>query len=222
MRVSSKAIGSVSWNTLEEYVETPTAVWYGASTESFSDYPMVAGHWLSNLTPPAAGQMLYLDAFGVRVGGELGTVGQPHHAGQESEIPTMYLAMQADKPEDPCKIHKKCARCSQGSCGTSFEGDIATCCPDGRPYCGPREGYEVVCGKAPSPSPSPTPPKPPFDLGKCLECIVNCLAADPGNRSLGECWKKCVEKGDCGIKLSLGISIGFTNRGLWIGYSTTF
>ena len=49
MRVCSKAIGSLSlWNTLKEYVETPTVVWYGASTESSSDHPMVAGHWLSN------------------------------------------------------------------------------------------------------------------------------------------------------------------------------
>ena len=77
MRVYNRAIGNASWNTLEEYVETPTAVLYGAGAESFSDYPMVAGHWLSNLTPPAAGQMLYLDAFGVRVGGDFDGAGVP-------------------------------------------------------------------------------------------------------------------------------------------------
>ena len=52
MRVYNKEIGNASWNTLEEYVETPTAVWYGASTESSSDYLKAVGKWLSNLTLP--------------------------------------------------------------------------------------------------------------------------------------------------------------------------
>ncbi len=71
MRVYNRAIGGASWNTLEEYVDTPTAVWYGAGAESFSAYPLVAGHRPSNLLPPAAGQMLSLDVFGLRVGGNL-------------------------------------------------------------------------------------------------------------------------------------------------------
>ncbi|MEM0338048.1 MAG: hypothetical protein QW683_09045 [Candidatus Caldarchaeum sp.] len=227
MRVYNRAIGGTSWNTLEEYVDTPTAMWYGAGAESFSDYPLVAGHWLSNLLPPAAGQMLYLDAFGLQVGGDFSGAAVPkrvpEYLEQELELPTIYLAVQENESKDPCEIHKKCARCPQGTCGTSVEGDIATCCPDGRAYCGPASGYEVVCGKGSPPSPSPAPPKqPPFDPVKCAECITNCLLAGLGDRSFGECWEKCVEKGDCGIRLSPGLRIGFTGRSLWIGYTTTF
>ena len=67
MRVYNRAMGEVSWNTLEEYVETPTAVWYGAGAESFSDYPMAAGQWLMSLTDPAAGVMLLHDTFEIQV-----------------------------------------------------------------------------------------------------------------------------------------------------------
>ena len=35
--------------------------------------------------------------------------------------------------------------CAQGSCTTSFPSHIATCCPDGRPYCGPPAGYRSYC-----------------------------------------------------------------------------
>lgn len=101
MWVYNRAIGEVSWNTLEEYVETPTAVGYGAGAESFSDYPMAAGHWLSNLLPPTAGQMLYLDAFGVRVGGEATAPKRaPEYMEQEPEIPMGYFPdeLGADTP----------------------------------------------------------------------------------------------------------------------------
>ena len=95
MRVYNRAIGGTSWNTLGEYVDTPTAVWYGPGAESFSDYPMAAGHWLSNLLPPAAGQMLYLDAFGPRIGNELSTVSVPKRVPEylelNPEMPSSYL-----------------------------------------------------------------------------------------------------------------------------------
>jgi YD repeat-containing protein len=46
MRVYNRPMNGGSWNTLEEYLDAPTQVWYGTSAASFSDYPMLAGHWL--------------------------------------------------------------------------------------------------------------------------------------------------------------------------------
>ncbi|GIV05845.1 MAG: hypothetical protein KatS3mg016_1420 [Fimbriimonadales bacterium] len=73
MRVYNRAMGGTNWNTLEEYVETPTVRWYGAGSESGQDYAWLAGHWLSGLVPPPSGTMVYEDAFGIRVGGDLST-----------------------------------------------------------------------------------------------------------------------------------------------------
>jgi YD repeat-containing protein len=46
MRVYNRAMGEQSWNTLEEYLDAPTQVWYGTGAASFGDYPMLSGHWL--------------------------------------------------------------------------------------------------------------------------------------------------------------------------------
>jgi hypothetical protein len=64
MRVYNRAMSEQSWNTLEEYLDAPTVRWYGTGAESFSDYSLLAGHWLSSLTPPPAGEMLDQDLFG--------------------------------------------------------------------------------------------------------------------------------------------------------------
>jgi len=77
MRVYNRAMGGTSWNTLEEYVETPTVRWYGTSAACGQDYDWLAGHWLSGCAPPPEGTMLYLDAFGIRVGGNWGTAAVP-------------------------------------------------------------------------------------------------------------------------------------------------
>jgi hypothetical protein len=52
MRVYNRAMSGGSWNTLEEYLDAPTVRWYGTSAESFSDYPLLAGHWLSECASP--------------------------------------------------------------------------------------------------------------------------------------------------------------------------
>ena len=52
MRVYNRAMSGGRWNTLEEYMDAPTVRWYGTSAESFSDYPLLAGHWLSECASP--------------------------------------------------------------------------------------------------------------------------------------------------------------------------
>ena len=232
MRVYNRMMSGGRWNTLEEYMEAPTVRWYGTGAESFNDFVLLAGHWLSECAPPPEGTMLYQDAFGLRVG-DFGMPAVP------KRVPE-YLQSTVDFPElffgylysiqmvekDPCEGKKKVAKCSKESCCTDVESDMATCCPDGRAYCGPIEGYSVACGGGkpePKPEPKPNPqPKPPFDPVKCAECIANCLLADPGDRSFGECWKKCVEKGDCGLKLGSGISVGLTGQGFAFTIRITF
>lgn len=83
-------------------MDAPTVTWYGTGAESASDYPMVAGHWLSSLAPPPAGQMLYLDAFGLRVGGEFGAAAVPkrvpEYMGSNSDIPELFLPEGSNSP----------------------------------------------------------------------------------------------------------------------------
>ncbi|MCS6831642.1 MAG: hypothetical protein NZ749_13500, partial [bacterium] len=57
-------------------------------------------------------------------------------------------------PEPPGKRVK----CAKGECSTSVPGDVATCCPDGRPFCGPSKDYVPICGIQVEP-PVPEPPK---------------------------------------------------------------
>jgi hypothetical protein len=66
MRVYNRAMGGGSWNTLEEYLDAPTQVWYGTSAASFSDYPMLSGHWLIGywvLTKPITSFMCSLGIY---------------------------------------------------------------------------------------------------------------------------------------------------------------
>ncbi|GIV08477.1 MAG: hypothetical protein KatS3mg019_0568 [Fimbriimonadales bacterium] len=99
MRVYNRAIGGASWNTLEEYVETPTVRWYGTSAACGQDYDWLAGHWLSGCVPPPEGTMLYQDAFGIRVGGDVSTAAVPKRVPEylelNSDLPDVYL------PEEP-------------------------------------------------------------------------------------------------------------------------
>jgi hypothetical protein len=229
MRVYNRAMSGGRWNTLEEYMDAPTVRWYGTSAESFSDYPLLAGHWLSECASPPEGTTLYQDAFGLRVGGETAVKRAPEYLQSTVDFPELffgYLYFAQMMEKDPCEGKKKVAKCSKESCCTDVESDMATCCPDGRAYCGPIEGYSVACGGGkpePKPEPKPKPkPKPPFDTKKCIECIANCLIADPGDRSFGECWKKCVEKGDCGLKLGSGVSVGLTGQGFAFTIGITF
>jgi len=95
MRVYNRPTSGGRWNTLEEYMDAPTVRWYGAGANSYSDYPLLAGHWLSECAPPPGGTMLYQDAFGLRVGGNPGTfaVAQrvPEYLELNSDLPDVYL-----------------------------------------------------------------------------------------------------------------------------------
>ncbi|GIV08482.1 MAG: hypothetical protein KatS3mg019_0573 [Fimbriimonadales bacterium] len=62
MRVYNRAIGGASWNTLEEYVETPTVRWYGTGAETYRAYTMVAGYLISDQTASQI-DFAYFDAF---------------------------------------------------------------------------------------------------------------------------------------------------------------
>jgi len=102
MRVYNRAMGEQSWNTLEEYVETPTVRWYGTSAACGQDYEWLSGHWLSGCVPPPSGMMVYEDAFGLRVGGDLGTAAVPKRVPEylelNSDLPDVYL------PEEPTSV----------------------------------------------------------------------------------------------------------------------
>ncbi len=95
MRVYSRAIGGESWNTLEEYVAGLSSVWYRTGAESAQDYGWLAGHWLSGLTPPPAGAMLYQDWFGVRVGGTFESTDEsaylPKYLEEVRDLPYLYI-----------------------------------------------------------------------------------------------------------------------------------
>ena len=77
---------------------------------------------------------------------------------------------------DPIGLLKR-AICPQGSCETDNPSDIATCCPDGRPYCGPPSTMESICvpefRRPPFCDMLPNPPTP--DQLKCLDkCMDIC------------------------------------------------
>ena len=103
MRVYSRAMGTTNWNTLEAYLDAPTVRWYGAGSESGQDYAWLAGHWLSGLVPPPSGTMVYEDAFGLRVGGDLGTAAVtnrvPEYLELNPDVPDIYL------PEEPTLVN---------------------------------------------------------------------------------------------------------------------
>ncbi|GIV07960.1 MAG: hypothetical protein KatS3mg019_0051 [Fimbriimonadales bacterium] len=48
MRVYNRAIGGTSWNTLEEYMETPTVIGYTKVEGTFGHYVWTSGHWLGD------------------------------------------------------------------------------------------------------------------------------------------------------------------------------
>jgi len=50
------------------------------------------------------------------------------------------------KPEPTPGPPEAYVKCEKGECRTQHKEHIATCCPSGIPYCGPPEGYAIVCG----------------------------------------------------------------------------
>ncbi len=95
MRVYNRPMSGGSWNTLEEYLDAPTVRWYGAGANSYSDYSLLAGHWLSGCVPPPSGMMVYEDAFGLRVGGDFVATGVTKRVAEHLELnfdlPDVYL-----------------------------------------------------------------------------------------------------------------------------------
>jgi hypothetical protein len=94
MRVYNRAMSGGSWASVEEYLEAPTVRWYGTGAENFSDFALLAGHWLSGCVPPPSGMMVYEDAFGLCVGG-FGTAAIPKRVPEylelNSDLPDVYL-----------------------------------------------------------------------------------------------------------------------------------
>jgi hypothetical protein len=95
MRVYNRPMSGGDWNTLEEYLDAPTVRWYGAGANSYSDYSLLAGHWLSGCVPPPSGMMVYEDAFGLRVGGDFVATGVTKRVAEHLELnfdlPDVYL-----------------------------------------------------------------------------------------------------------------------------------
>jgi len=151
MRVYNRAMGEQSWNTLEEYVETPTVRWYGTSAACGQDYEWLSGHWLSGCAPPPEGTMLYQDAFGLRVGGDIGTAAVPkrvpEYMEQNTEWPWQYILLGEQ---------------DQGS----FQQQPQPTPPAPQPQ--------------PQPSPNPPPRRPdPGDVVLCLLCLAACFIEQP-------------------------------------------
>ncbi len=68
MRVYSRAMESTAtWQSREDYLETPTVIGYQNSMGSFGHYVWVAGHWLADWGA-GGGWASYQDQFGVAVG----------------------------------------------------------------------------------------------------------------------------------------------------------
>jgi len=89
MRVYNRAMNGGDWNTLEEYLDAPTVRWYGAGANSYSDYSLLAGHWLSRLTPLPAGRIVCQDRFGVYV--SKNEAHTPEYLASNSDIPDLWL-----------------------------------------------------------------------------------------------------------------------------------
>ncbi len=66
MRVYNRPMSGGDWNTLEEYLDAPTVRWYGAGANSYSDYSLLAGHWLSDWSSQRY-EMVLTDSFGETV-----------------------------------------------------------------------------------------------------------------------------------------------------------
>lgn len=152
-----------------------SSVWYGAGAESAQDYGWLAGHWLSGLTPPPAGAMLYQDWFGVRVGGEFETAGVPKRVPEylsSDDLDDLLKKLGDLIPRDYQDCVRKCKRWLP-------------------PFLRPRGFCEWLCARffdptppqkpkpEPAPSPQPTPsPNPSPEPFKCPEGL--CMFVCPG------------------------------------------
>jgi hypothetical protein len=170
------------WNTLEEYLDAPTVRWYGTGAESFSDYSLLAGHWLSECASPPEGTMLYQDAFGLRVGGDFGTAAVvkrvPEYLEENREIPHAFIAI-ANQDQDLWDPIRRLA-CEWGCRqlglrpGTpEFNACVAVCMALLKPK--PKPKPEPT----PSPQPGPQPPSKPFECPPGL-CMFVCPGKPPG------------------------------------------
>lgn len=141
--------------------------------------------------------MFYQDAFGVQVvAGDFAPQAPikrlPEYLAGEDVITLKALLQGSQEPS------KKTAECPKGKCETSVPTDIATCCPDGRPYCGPPEQFQLVCGIQPKPPSAGNPPKippPPATEWDCVICMGVCLGFQ--DRDFFKCLRRCIKEGKC-------------------------
>ncbi len=141
-----------------------SVVWYGVGTESSSDYPWLAGHWLSDLAPPGAGQMLYLDAFGLWVGGDFSGAAVPkrvpEYLSQDDLIDILKKIGQL-LPKDYRDCVRKCKQLIppffrwRGFCEWLCARFFDPTPPQPKPKPQPPTPSP---GPSPSPTPSPAPP----------------------------------------------------------------
>ena len=237
MRVYNRAMSEQSWNTLEEYLDAPTVRWYGTGAESFSDFPLLAGHWLSRLTPPPAATMLYQDRFGVRVGGEVGSQALPNrvpeYLEENPDMPTYYLAANAGNNGNLAE----CAICLLG-CRKKKEWELAACIS--QCMAGPCAGVIRKPKPKPTPSPQPSPPGAPGDCppGTCkFVCpeknpVTEFGCAPPGTTIECPDGTKIPLPKDCAQQPSPSQNASFETKimpcgptgspCLWVGISLTF
>jgi len=176
MRVYNRAMGEQSWNTLEEYVETPTVRWYGTSAACGQDYEWLSGHWLSGCAPPPEGTMLYQDAFGLRVGGDIGTAAVPKRVPEyllSDDLGDLLKRIGDLVPKNYKDCVRKCKRLipapirPRGFCEWLCARFFDPTPPQPKPQPQP-----------PQPSPPPSPAPPPKDCPPGT-CKFVCPGKDP-------------------------------------------
>jgi hypothetical protein len=100
LRVYSRELGSQgAWSNYEDYMNSPTFVWYNHSGGGSSDTAWLPGHWISDMEPPGEGSMFYQDAFGVQVAaGDFSLQAPmkrlPEYLIVHPELPTKYIPAQ--------------------------------------------------------------------------------------------------------------------------------
>lgn len=87
MRVYNRPMSGGRWNTLEEYLDAQTVLWYGAGVNSYSDYSLLVGHWWSSRNSPPTGEMVYMDWSGTIVGKLFGNLREPEYFSENPDLP---------------------------------------------------------------------------------------------------------------------------------------
>ncbi|GIV22305.1 MAG: hypothetical protein KatS3mg023_4056 [Armatimonadota bacterium] len=182
MRVYNKAMGGTSWNTLEEYMETPTVIGYTKAEGTFGHYVWISGHWLGDWVA-GGGWMYYQDQFGVEVGSEYLPAAPkpaPEYLGQgegvssdpcvEGYIPMYALFLQQNQPKPkPTTPYSECLKACK-----KLREDLENACERKHGECVARCGANDDC------------------LKKCDEDLRTC--AGDANLIAAGCADRCGEE----------------------------